>query len=51
MWSVTLGDRIESSACFCEAEDKEFVAVGCYDHNLYILDARNGKVTYVEYIL
>lgn len=44
VWSVTLSDRIESSACLCTIDEEEFVAVGCYDSKVHILNARSGKV-------
>ncbi|GFN94232.1 acyl-CoA synthetase family member 4-like [Plakobranchus ocellatus] len=39
-WSVTLPDRVESSAC-CTL-DGHFLVVGCYDGNIYILCVRSG---------
>ncbi|XP_022247333.1 acyl-CoA synthetase family member 4-like isoform X2 [Limulus polyphemus] len=39
-WKVKLPDRVESSAC----SDGLFVAVGCYDHFLYIFGVKFGSL-------
>ncbi|CAG5133403.1 unnamed protein product [Candidula unifasciata] len=44
LWSVTLPDRIESSACcsLCGS----YVIVGCYDGMLYVINATSGFVVW-----
>ncbi|XP_033107191.1 beta-alanine-activating enzyme-like [Anneissia japonica] len=42
IWSTTLGDRVESSACLSMCAS--YIVFGCYDHNVYILNAKNGEI-------
>ncbi|BFZ15006.1 hypothetical protein BsWGS_18046 [Bradybaena similaris] len=44
LWSVTLPDRIESSACcsLCGS----YVIVGCYDGIVYVMDATSGLIVW-----
>ncbi|KAJ3210123.1 hypothetical protein HK099_008356 [Clydaea vesicula] len=46
IWEITLGDRIESSACFMF--DKKYliqnVCFGCYDKYIYFVSARSGEI-------
>ncbi|KAK7071975.1 hypothetical protein SK128_008154, partial [Halocaridina rubra] len=44
LWSLTLGDRIESSPCL--SMDGNFVYVGCYDYNLYGVKLETGEVVW-----
>ncbi|GFQ92084.1 beta-alanine-activating enzyme [Trichonephila clavata] len=41
-WTINLPDRIESSSCisFCG----KYVYVGCYDHNLYGINIKDGSI-------
>ncbi|XP_076467763.1 beta-alanine-activating enzyme-like [Babylonia areolata] len=42
LWSVELGDRVESSACLSPCGRR--VVVGCYDHRIYVLKVDTGEV-------
>jgi hypothetical protein len=42
LWTQTLSDRVESSACLSACG--RFVLVGCYDGGLYALEACTGRV-------
>ncbi|XP_005103821.1 beta-alanine-activating enzyme [Aplysia californica] len=44
LWSVTLPDRIESSAG--SSLDGKFIIVGCYDGKIYTLEALSGTVVW-----
>lgn len=39
-WSLDIGGRIESTACFVG----EFVCFGCYDGHVYVISAEDGTV-------
>ncbi|KAL3879099.1 hypothetical protein ACJMK2_031412 [Sinanodonta woodiana] len=41
-WEITLGDRIESSACLSLCGN--FIIVGCYDYKVYVIDTESGAI-------